>query len=608
VIVGVAALALMATSASAQLAVQQPTVRIAVLPLAAGGAADSATSIKTMDAARLRLESLAKYKALIVPKNKLCEVLTQSGFVCDDLLDADESRQLARHLNLSAYTLGRLERKNGQLSAYVRMIDISSSGLARAFQVEDAAAEALGEKIAQRLNQVIRAGEHAKECNDNRNKGQLQRAVSAANKALQADPDLTGAHVCLIYTYEALKMPTDSIIAVANRALRGDPQNSTALTSLAGAYLQKADTTRAMDARFRQWNADRSNKAILMSLIQMQRVRKQIPAAVALVDSGLTQFPGDAQLGDLRASLCIEGQLSCALDALIDLARRDSTKLKDTTFAKAVIANATQLKRPEECRRFAAIATNLAPTSTSFWKVRGGCFELVSDSGQVAGNGSAPMASKVMLDSALWAYRKASDLDPADVSGALLVAKAMVDGAGLDSQAVRTCTGDTACVNRVRGRLSDRLDTAKVYIDRGLVSSDSALRFSATVIAMTAGQKLAQAQAYARSIPWFERILPTVQPRTTADTVGPRAAVRTNSSFWWGLASTITLAQPFQAAVETKKCDEVKPIVDRMERTKAALTTGRRIHPPTADQMLGILKRYEANIPRIRTAYKCKNF
>jgi hypothetical protein len=45
-----------------------------------------------------------------------------------------------------------------------------------------------------------------------------------------------------------------------------------------------------------------------------------------------------------------------------------------------------------------------------------------------------------------------------------------------------------------------------------------------------------------------------------------------------------------------------------MERTKEALRIGRRIHPPTADQMLGIIARYEANVPRIRQAYKCKNF
>ena len=613
VIVVLAGLAMMATSAQAQLAVQQPTEKIAVLPLGVAAPADSAASVQAMDVARSRLEALAKYKVYVVPKNKLCEILTQSGYTCDELLDADESRTLARHLQLNAYTLGRLERRGTVLVAQMRVMDNSpGAGFARAFTVEDSnpgTPQALGELIAQRLNQVVRASEQARECRNYREKGQLPRAVSAANKALQADPDLTGAHLCLLLTYEAMKMSQDSIIAVAGRALKGDPQNSTALERLASAYLIKGDSTKALEVRYRQFRSDPTkNKTILVGLIQMERVRKRVPQAVALVDSGLVVFPGDAQLGDLRTTLCIEGELPCAVDALVEQTKRDTAKLKDTAFVKVVIGAATQHKRPDVCRRFAAVATTNNPTSTSFWKARGGCFELAPDSQAVGTTMPTMPTTRPMLDSALWAYRKASDMDPADISGALLVAKAMVDGAGLDSQAVRTCSGDTACVNRARAKLADRLDTAKTYIERGLQSSDTTLKFTATVLAMTAGQKLAQAQAYARAVPWLDQVLPTVQPRSSADTTGPRAAVRYNTSFWWGLAQTITLAQPFQAAVATKKCDEIKPVIDRMARTKQALQAGRRIHPPTADQMLGVLAKYEANIPRIRQGYKCKNF
>jgi tetratricopeptide (TPR) repeat protein len=586
----VAGLALAAGPVGAQLAVHQPTEKIAVLPLAAAPA-DSALSLQVMDVARQRLEGLAKYKVYVVPKSKLCEVLGSSGYSCDDLLDADEARNLARHLSLQAYTVGRLERKNGRLTAAVRIIDIGSSGFARAFSAEDASAEALGEAIAQRMNAVIRAGEHARECTQQRSRGQLQRAVNAARKALQADEHLTGAHLCLILTYEAMKMPPDSLIAVAERALKGDPENSTALTTIASAWLQKGDSAKAMEARYRQWQADRKNKPILLGLVQIARMKKDIPRAVQLVDEGLREFPNDPQLGDIRTTLCIEGELSCSVDALIDQTRRDTTKLRDTAFVKVVIGAAQKHQRAEECRRFSAIGTAVVATSTSFWKARGACYELGA-----------------MLDSAKWAYRRASDLDPTDIAGALLVAKAMVDGAALDSNAVRRCAGDTACVGRVRTGLSARMDTARVYIERGLKSSDSTLRFSAIVIDMTAGQKLAQAQAYVAAEPWLERVLQAVAPRFPGDTLGPRAQVRGNTSFWWGLASTITLAQPFQAAVESKKCDRVKPIIDRLQRTKQALQAGRRIHPPTADQMLGVVARYEANVPRIREAYRCKNF
>src|SRR5262245_51505269 len=111
-----AVLAGLATTAQAQLAVQQPTEKVALLPLSVMTTQDSATSVRTMDAARTRLEALAKYKALIIPKKSLCEVLTKSGYQCDELLDAEESRQLAQAMGLDAYTLGRLERRSGHLA------------------------------------------------------------------------------------------------------------------------------------------------------------------------------------------------------------------------------------------------------------------------------------------------------------------------------------------------------------------------------------------------------------------------------------------------------------------------------------------------------------
>ena len=60
VIVVLAGLAIVATTAQAQLAIQQPTEKIAVLPLSVATPADSAASIQTMDVARSRLEVLAK--------------------------------------------------------------------------------------------------------------------------------------------------------------------------------------------------------------------------------------------------------------------------------------------------------------------------------------------------------------------------------------------------------------------------------------------------------------------------------------------------------------------------------------------------------------------
>jgi tetratricopeptide (TPR) repeat protein len=588
----VAGLTLVAGAAQAQLAIQQPTEKVLVLPLQAA-AADSAFSIATADAARTKLESLAKYKAYIVPKTKLCESLGASGFHCDELLEPDEGRALARALGIQAYTVGRLERVGGKPTAYVRIVDIGSSGFARAFTVSDpGTAQALGEQIAQRMNAVIRAGEYARDCTNYRSKGQLPRALQAANKALQQDPDLTGAHLCLMLTYEAMKMPPDSQVAVAERALRGDPQNTTALSTIAAAWLQRGDTIKAMEAREREWRANPRNKALLLGLIQLKRLRKDVPEAVRLVDVGLTEFPGDEQLGDIRTTLCIEAELPCAVDALVDQTRRDATRLRDTSFLKVAIGATQQHQRAAECREFAAAATVAAPRSTSFWKARGGCFEMATQH-----------------DSALWAYRHAADLDRSDLAGSMLVAKTIIDAAEYDTLRAKSFGSDSAGLLAHRRAFADRLDTARVYLEAALRASDTTAQLNAAALMRSGGEKLVRAGAIDRAYSWLDRTLEVLGQRRPGDAAGGlRDAIRTNASFWFGLASFPALPGMYQTVAKSKSCAQARDFNERLTRTRQALQVGRTVHEPTVQRYLETMTRFDAAMASVKAAFKCTNF
>ena len=269
----VALIAGAAGTASAQLAVTQPTEKLLVLPLVPA-AGDSATSIALSDAVRERIGQLARYKVVVVTKAKLCEALTASGFPCDGLLDDQQARQLARFLQVQAYVTGSLTRSAGNLTANVRVIDIGSSGMAATFVINNGnpgTPQALAEAIAQRLNTIIRASEQARECTTNRQRGQFQRALAAAQKALTIDPTSAGAHLCIATVYEAQRMPVDSIIAASERALKGDPYNSTALENIARGYQQKGDTLKAIDAFVRQWEGDKRNSSRLLGIVQLLR-------------------------------------------------------------------------------------------------------------------------------------------------------------------------------------------------------------------------------------------------------------------------------------------------------------------------------------------------
>ena len=593
-----------ATPAAAQLAAPQaPSQRLLVLPFQAS-AADSAASIALADAVRDRVTALAKNRVMVVPKAKLCEALKASGFPCDGLLDDQQARQLARFLQVHAYLTGSFGKDGPTLKADAQLIDIASSGMTGSFTVSDAnpgTTAALADLIAQRVASIVRISEPIRNCNDERKKGQFARARNEANKALAVDPNSTGAHLCIATIYEAQRMPIDSVIAASERALKGDSLNGTALENIARGYQQKGDTLKALDAFIRQLRGEPRNVGKRLGIAQMLRQMKQHQRAVDLLNEGLKVMPGETQLLELKGVICAEASMfRCALDVFIAKAEHDTTLLADTSFLKAAIGAAQhqQVSDTQALLKFSAAAYRRFPNNISFIRARAGAFELGG-----------------MTDSALAYYKKALAIEPNDVSTSLQIAKTLIDRAVFDTTQARMLRErkDSIGLRTLQQSFAVRVDSARPFLRPGLASSDSTQRLAASVIMLTGGSKLAQAAAYDHAYNWLDSLLQVVAPKSASDTLGPRFQVRVNGSFWYGLSSVLTLNKPYQEVSKLKpqdrdRCERAKALYDRIMRTKAGLTLGRRVHPPTADQMLGFVAQYEKAIPQVRRAFKCTNF
>jgi tetratricopeptide (TPR) repeat protein/TolB-like protein len=582
-----------ASTAAAQLAAPQaPSQRLLVLPFQAS-AADSAASIALADAIRDRLTALAKSKVMVVPKAKLCEALKASGFPCDGLLDDQQARQLARFLQVHAYLTGSFVKEGSTLKADVHLIDIASSGMSGAFTATDAnpgTTAALAEIIAQRVASIVRVSEPIRNCNEERKKSQFARARNEAQKALAADPNSTGAWLCIATVYEAQRMPIDSVIAASERALKGDSLNGTALENIARGYQQKGDTIRALDAFIRQLRGEPRNTGKRLGITQMLRQMKQFDRAVALLDEGLKVSPGDQQLLELKLTICNEASMyKCSSRVFVEKAQHDTTLLADTNFIKPAIGAAQHPSASDTAALdfFTKAAVQRFPNNLSFIRARAGAFEMAG-----------------RTDSALVYYKKALAREPNDVGTSLQIAKIMGDRAVWD-----TTKTDSATMRMRRIAFAQKVDSAKPYLRPGLSSADSTQRLAASVIMLTAGSKLAQAAAYDRAYPWLDTLLQVVAPKSPADTVGPKQQVRINGSFWYGLSSVLTLNGPYQEMTKAKgaaRCPMARDVFDRLTRTKAALQLGRRVHPPTADQMLGFVAQYEKAKASVQNAFKCK--
>ena len=591
----VVGLGCVATAAPAQVSyqAQQPTQKLLVLPLTAKSPADSTFSIAVMDVARDKLGGMARYKVQVIPKPKLCEALKASDYPCDVLLDETQANQLGRFLSVNAYTTGTLERSGGSITATIRVRDIGSSGMAALFTLSagnPGTAASFGEAIAQRLNNVVRAAEQARECEEQRKKSQFSKALDAARKALAIEPNLPAAHICIATAYEAQHMPLDSLLAAYQRAAKGDSLNATAWENIAHVYQQKGDTLKAIDALAHELAGEPHNIQLRLGIAELLRQQKQYERAKAILDDGLAKNPNEQRFQDFRQRICIEGELwRCVLDGFVDVTRSDTSKLADTTVLKAALGAAQQISDTQRLLFFSRAGVRHFPKSAAFWKALGSAYDL-----------------KGQKDSSVWAYKQSLKIDPTDVKASLLVAKGIVEGTTYDTAHVPK--GDTAALRAFRNSFADRMDSAKTYIAPALASTDSTDKLSAAVFMLTAGSKLSQAGAYDRAYPWLDQLVQLVAQRSPADTIGPRQQIRLQASFWYGVSSVASLSGPYTAMVKSKSCTEAKAINDRLARTKDALVFGARVHPPTANQMLQNVSKFEAVMPQVKKQFKCNNF
>ncbi len=592
VVVGMSCIA---AATPAQQSYQPPAMKLLVLPLAAKTPTDSAMSVAVMDVAREKLGQMARSKVQVIPKPKLCEALKASDYPCDVLLDETQANQLARFLTVNAYATGTLERGNGALGASIRMRDIGSSGMAALVSVSSpnpGTAAALGEGIAQRLNNVVKAAEQSRECTEARQKSQFPKAIDAARKALTIEPNLPAAHMCIATVYEAQHMSLDSQLVAYQRAAKGDSLNATAWENIAHIYQQKGDTLKAIDALIRELSGEPQNVQLRLGIAELLRQQRQFERAKTLLDDWLVRNPADQRVQDFRLRICIEGGLSrCIIDGLITQYTADTSKGADTAFLKAALGAAQQLADTQQLLFFSHVAVRHVPKSAAFWKTLGAAFDM-----------------KGQRDSSLWAYKQSLAIDPNDMSSTLLVAKAIVDAVTYDTAQASRLKGDTVALRQFRAAFADRVDSAKVFIDRALASSDSTQRLNALVIMLTGASKLAQAGAYDHAYPWLDQMLTVLAPKTPADTVGPRYQIRVQASFWYGLASLQTLAGPYAAMTKSKNCEQAKGINERIKRTKDAMDLGLRVSPQFVAQLEGGIAKYQEAMLKVKQAFKCKNF
>jgi tetratricopeptide (TPR) repeat protein len=588
-------------SAGAQLARTQPQEKLLIVPFPVSDQADTTMSLALADAVRDRVTRSNRYNMLVVPKNKICEALGMSGFACT-VLEPGQARELARAMGVDAYVTGRIQRVGNAHSILVRVVDVNRPGYAATFEVNPAAGGtgangngALADTVASLINTVIKAGEHARACMEAREKNNPRGAVSAAQRAFQQYPKMAAAHLCMFYIHEINRAPADSMIAALRRALEGDSLNVRAWESLARQLLAKNDSAGAVAAFEGELRADPANQNLRIAVARLHLRMKKYDRALTHARAAQDRNPSDNAINELVIEVCKEGAMwSCQLGALEKKAELNPTELADSTFYPTIIGAAQLAHDTVKYAHWTYEAAKRFPRAVTFLNAHGDAMTWMGKS-----------------DSALVMARKALEINANDMTIVLRVASALIERPTWDSARYNGYrrANDSTNMKAMHAAFAPSLDTAKTYLDRALAAPDTMTQLNATALLLRGGTRLAQqAQAFDRAYPWLDQVLTLTEPRTTADTVGFRAAVRTPASFWYALASMQTIGKLVTDIQTLKNCAAAKALADRMERTRQAGIRGARISPGVINQILQSLQRYDTYLRQVKTQLKCTNF
>jgi tetratricopeptide (TPR) repeat protein len=128
-------------------------------------------------------------------------------------------------------------------------------------------------------------------------------AVVYAKALISARPNYNLGRLCLISAYGTLKSPPDSIVAVALEILKRDSTSGIALNLAKNAYVEKKDTTKAVEFAFRIYKLDPSNAVNAQSLVNLLVNSGSPKAALPILDSLINTDPGNVEIQQSKLNL-----------------------------------------------------------------------------------------------------------------------------------------------------------------------------------------------------------------------------------------------------------------------------------------------------------------
>jgi tetratricopeptide (TPR) repeat protein len=542
-------------------------------------------SLELVREARMRLENRLRHRIGVVKTDDVCQLLRDSGFDCDVIVDETGAARMAQAMGVDAYMLGKLWFRNQAPLARFRMVDIGRSGLSGWVTIRGTAGDpprSFAQTIVDTLLTQTRAAELARECNNRRDQGDFERALKEAEKVFEMYPNHPSAAICAAVVREAMGQPPDSQIPEYERAIRGDSLLDRAYQRLGQRYLAIGDSLNALGAFRSQMYLTPEDRTRWYGVINQYIAIGEYGEAETIVNEWLERHPNDMEFLTLKTSACFRGKLwECAVASLEKQYELNDEFREDPQFYKDIMAAAMAADLPDAVMRWSGVAVENVPDDLDLWKAR-----------------ASTLNDAEMTDEAVVAYERILALDPENVGSAMFLAQHILEGVSIDTLVPL----DTAALGLAR----EYLDMAS-YL--GQDKADTAVMMNLAVSYLQVGSDLVQTRLdIALGLEWLERAL--------ENDVMHRLTDRANFFIGLGLVFTIYDFDPqinayverfadLTAADKQAACLLVAQEAAMIGRGKQAMIEGAAVHQPTADQMLVQYSNFEARVPQLQEAFEC---
>ncbi len=588
-----AGLVLSVAPAEAQIVFRRPTERALVLIPAPQNPDDSAFVVALATDVRVQMESRLRRQIITIPSADICRVLEESAYQCDAVLNPADADRLAQAMRSDVYIIGWMRREDDAPVSRFRMVDVRRTGLAGWMTVVGATAaspEDFATSVVDSLEHQMEAARWARECTEQRDRGNFEDAFERAHRAFAIYPNHPTAAMCAEIVSEVLQQPADSQIAYLQRAVAGDSLLSRGWERLGRLYQAKGDSTASLQAFAQQSRSRPQDRQLRMGVIAGAITLGAFDVARDLADEWLAVVSADLGILQLKARACVEGGLwGCALDALTAQYDIDSSLVGDSVFYQQVIGAAQSLGNTTAQLEWSAEAVRQVPGSASLWRAHASA--LVAEAGTVgavAGVESNPdradslaALEQVYTDSAIAVYDHLLAMDSTDVRSALAGARLVLGMVEIDT----AIPLDTA-----------RLLKGGEFLDRAVAASpaDTSVLMNVAVTLYQRGSALVRTRMmFPTAVEWLEKSI-------EYDVMGRLAP---QHYFFLGLGYMFLIFEFDQQVTATQSCELVDQEAEMVARGKEAMTLGAQLAPDQANRFLQQFNQFEERIPNLRRAW-----